>query len=258
MASPAGTLTKSRRRSAERFLASHVRQPRLDRTAALPTYQSGAGWPGLGTRNQVRGLPNARPPRPRTSATADPTRHPHRAGSRCSSKKSADLGNDLFFSSLGHSSPGHLCGPRGESAASKSRHIRSWRIRQLGADKPAGRLVRLVALLPRHLGPPSSQNHSSCWTTPGPLQDARQQRAHSQKMDALGHLTGGVAHDFNNLLTVVSGHPQLLKRVDHCRPKARSILGGHRSGYRAWRNADPAAIDILAPPYRQSIGIRDR
>lgn len=48
------------------------------------------------------------------------------------------------------------------------------------------------------------------------ITDKRQmelQLRHSQKMDALGKLTGGIAHDYNNMLNVILGYTELMEMV---------------------------------------------
>ena len=82
------------------------------------------------------------------------------------------------------------------------------------------------------------------------MQQAEKALQQSQKMDAIGKLTGGVAHDFNNLLQVISGNLQLLATVPFTHPRAaqwvENAMGGVNRGARL-------ASSLLAFGRRQAL-----
>jgi len=77
-----------------------------------------------------------------------------------------------------------------------------------------------------------------------------EQLRHSQKMEAVGRLAGGVAHDFNNLLTVINGYGHMM--VEALRPGER--LHSHAEQIvKAGNQAAALTTQLLAFSRRQMI-----
>lgn len=61
---------------------------------------------------------------------------------------------------------------------------------------------------------------------------------HSQKLDTVGQLAGGVAHDFNNLLSIINGYCEIMSAKLAKAPEAQKDLEEiHRAGQKAARLA---------------------
>jgi len=82
------------------------------------------------------------------------------------------------------------------------------------------------------------------------LQATQAQLAQSQKMEALGQLTGGVAHDFNNLLMVVSGNISTIKKAAPDNPK---ILRAAEAIALAGKRGESLTRQLLTFSRRQSL-----
>ena len=85
------------------------------------------------------------------------------------------------------------------------------------------------------------------------LEESREQLFRSQKMEALGQLTGGLAHDFNNLLTAILGACELALRNINDPDKVRRMLDGVRGS--AQRGAN-LTKQLLAFARAQPLEIR--
>lgn len=79
----------------------------------------------------------------------------------------------------------------------------------------------------------------------------------SEKLQALGQLTGGIAHDFANLLQVVHSGVELLRRGKEGPVERRAMFPRfHGSGRRARQGTDRPATDFLPPAGTQAAGLR--
>ncbi|MDP1691786.1 MAG: GAF domain-containing protein [Burkholderiaceae bacterium] len=81
---------------------------------------------------------------------------------------------------------------------------------------------------------------------------AESQLRHSQRLETVGQLTGGVAHDFNNLLTVILGNLQLLADQPECEthPLSRQLVA---AAARAGQRGAELTGKLLAFSRRQSL-----
>jgi PAS domain S-box-containing protein len=81
------------------------------------------------------------------------------------------------------------------------------------------------------------------------LLEIQKRLAESQKLDALGQLTGGVAHDFNNLLMIISGNIHTVKK------EVSSVKGGRalQSIEMASQRAASLTRQLLSFARRQSV-----
>ena len=84
------------------------------------------------------------------------------------------------------------------------------------------------------------------------LDRAQEALMQSQKMDAIGQLTGGVAHDFNNLLMVILGNLELLRIQERGNPRTSALIG---NAVQAVNRGSMLTQRMLAFARRQSLNL---
>jgi PAS domain S-box-containing protein len=82
------------------------------------------------------------------------------------------------------------------------------------------------------------------------VEKMQKQLADSQRLDALGQLTGGVAHDFNNLLMIISGSMHYMKKAAE---KDEKLLRAVKAVEAATQRGAALTSQLLSFARRQSV-----
>src|SRR4051794_15436906 len=82
------------------------------------------------------------------------------------------------------------------------------------------------------------------------LEEMQKHLAESQKLDALGQLTGGVAHDFNNILMIISGSLHFLRKSAGSDPRVQRAITAIET---ASRRGAALTSQLLTFARRQSV-----
>ena len=109
--------------------------------------------------------------------------------------------------------PRHALDGRGDGGKYEAE---AWRVRKDGKRFWASVVIDAIY---NEAGAPSASPRSRAISPSAAL--IEEQLRQSQKMEAIGQLTGGVAHDFNNLLTVIVGNLETIWR-QRVRPRTAS------------------------------------
>jgi PAS domain S-box-containing protein len=111
---------------------------------------------------------------------------------------------------------------------------KAWRGRLINRRKDGSLFTEDTSISPVYDGSGSIANYVCVKRDITKELNLEEQFRHSQKMEAIGQLAGGVAHDFNNLLSLIIGHSEVMLQTlseDHAlRP---DIIEVKRAGERA-------------------------
>ncbi len=80
---------------------------------------------------------------------------------------------------------------------------------------------------------------------------------HTQKLDVLGQLTGGISHDFNNLRTIILGNLETLRCwPESPQPDVARLRSAADNAYRGAQRAAAVTRRLLSPSRRQSLEMK--
>ncbi len=95
----------------------------------------------------------------------------------------------------------------------------------------AGALAFMVTLAARRYERTLNERNESLLSEIANRERVEGQLRQSQKMEALGQLTGGVAHDFNNMLAIIVGNLDILgRRLPADQPKLKALVESALAG----------------------------